>query len=182
MSGSTSVGLIGVGLVAGVVLTVAAACGGASGGYGAGDQGQAPPPAAAGGPTVQVRSVPNLGPVLVGPDGRTVYLFEKDHGPESSCAGACAQAWPPLITSGSPPTAGPGVDQGQLSTAKRPDGATQVTYHGRPLYYYQGDQQPGQTTGQGNTGFGAGWYVLSPAGDKVEPPGSGSGGGGGGGY
>jgi predicted lipoprotein with Yx(FWY)xxD motif len=124
--------------------------------------------------------VPNLGTVLAGPDGRTVYLFEKDQGPQSSCAGACAQAWPPLTTSGSPPRAGAGVDQGQLSTVKRPDGTMQVIYHGHPLYYYQGDQQPGQTTGQGNTGFGAGWYVLSPSGDKIENGGNGGNGGGGG--
>lgn len=179
MSTAMRVRRLGVATACAGALMAAAACG---------EGGQPAPPAAGGGPapgasagpTVQTRSVPNLGTVLAGPDGRTLYLFEKDQGPQSSCVGACAQAWPPLTTSGSP-TAGPGVDQGQLSTVTRSDGAAQVLYHGHPLYYYQGDQQPGQTSGQGNTGFGAGWYVLSPAGDKIEH-GGGEGSGGGGGY
>ncbi len=44
----------------------------------------------------------------------------------------------------------------------------QVTYNGHPLYTYAGDTKPGDTNGQNLDQFGAEWYVLSPAGDKVE--------------
>jgi hypothetical protein len=40
--------------------------------------------------------------------------------------------------------------------------ATQVTYHGHPLYYYAGDSEPGDTAGQGLDQFGAKWFVLAP--------------------
>ncbi len=33
---------------------------------------------------------------------------------------------------------------------------------------YVGDSRSRQTTGQDLHGFGAGWYVVSPAGKKVE--------------
>src|SRR5439155_11832694 len=65
----------------------------------------------------------NLGKVLVGPSGRTLYLFEKDKGPMSSCSGSCAAAWPPLTTSGKA-SAGSGVDAAKLSVTKRSDGKT----------------------------------------------------------
>ena len=45
---------------------------------------------------------------------------------------------------------------------------TQVTYGGHPLYYFSLDKQPGQTNGQGMEAFGAEWYVVGPAGSKVE--------------
>jgi Secreted repeat of unknown function len=54
----------------------------------------------------------------------------------------------------------------------RTGGTTEVTYHGHPLYYYAADSKPGDTNGQGVKAFGAEWYVLSPAGDKVEKEGS----------
>jgi predicted lipoprotein with Yx(FWY)xxD motif len=59
-----------------------------------------------------------------------------------------------------------------VGTTVRGDGATQVTYHGHPLYYFISDAKPGDTNGEGSTAFGAGWDVLSPSGDKIEKPGS----------
>ena len=43
-----------------------------------------------------------------------------------------------------------------------------MTYAGHPLYRYLPDTKPGQTNGQDSHDFGAGWYVLSPAGKKIE--------------
>jgi predicted lipoprotein with Yx(FWY)xxD motif len=112
----------------------------------------------------------SLGTFLVGPDGKTLYLFEADKTSLSTCSGACAQSWPPLITSG-PPIAGNGVTQSLLATSQRGDGSAQVTYNGHPLYYYAVDTKPGDTLGEGSTAFGAGWDVVSPAGAKIEKPG-----------
>jgi predicted lipoprotein with Yx(FWY)xxD motif len=122
--------------------------------------------------TVDV-SKTGVGTVLTGPNGRTLYLFEKDTSPKSQCAGECANDWPPLTTSGKP-TAGSGVQSGMLGTTKRADGTTQVTYNGHPLYYFEGDKKAGQATGQGMDAFGAEWYVLGTSGNKVEGHESGS--------
>jgi Secreted repeat of unknown function len=46
--------------------------------------------------------------------------------------------------------------------------AASPTYAGHPLYRFVQDTRPGQTTGQGLDQFGAEWYVLSPAGKKIE--------------
>ena len=118
------------------------------------------------GTAVNVRSS-GLGKILVDSKGRSLYLFEKDTGTKSTCSGACASAWPPLTTTGKP-KAGSGVTASLLGTTTRSDGKTEVTYNGHPLYYYAGDQKAGDTNGQNLDQFGAEWYVLSPAGKKVE--------------
>ena len=116
--------------------------------------------------TVATASSP-LGTILVDDHGRTLYRFEKDRRGESACAGGCALEWPPLITRGKPTAAG--TAQGSLlGTTRRSDGSRQVTYDGHPLYRFEGDTQPGQTGGQGLRDFGASWFVVSPAGEKVD--------------
>jgi predicted lipoprotein with Yx(FWY)xxD motif len=108
-----------------------------------------------------------LGRILVDSKGITLYDFVKDKGTTSACYGACAALWPPLITKGKP-IAGPGVRASLLGTTKRKDGKLEVTYAGRPLYYFVTDKKPGQTTGQGINQFGAPWWVLSPAGKEIH--------------
>jgi predicted lipoprotein with Yx(FWY)xxD motif len=124
------------------------------------------------GATVGTRKT-GLGTILVDSQGRTLYLFEKDKGDKSSCAGACASAWPPFMTSARPKTS-KGVKAPLLGTTARSDGKPEVTYNGHPLYYYAGDQKAGDTNGEGLTQFGAEWYVLSPTGGQVEGKPSGS--------
>jgi predicted lipoprotein with Yx(FWY)xxD motif len=109
----------------------------------------------------------SLGRILVDARGRTLYLFEKDKRGHSACSGACATYWPPLLTRGTP-IPGRSAKGSLLGVARRADGTKQVTYAGHPLYRYVGDSRAGQTTGQDLHDFGAGWYVLSPAGKKVE--------------
>lgn len=108
----------------------------------------------------------SLGPILIDSQGRTLYLWQADTGAKSTCTGACASAWPPLVTTGKP-TAGSGVRSSLLGTTKRANGTEQVTYGGHPLYRFAGDTAPRQTNGQGSTGFGALWYVLSPRGNPL---------------
>jgi predicted lipoprotein with Yx(FWY)xxD motif len=118
-----------------------------------------------------------LGNILVDSQGRTLYLFQKDSGTMSSCTGACAAAWPPLRVNGQP-TVGSGANAAMVGTTTRSDGNPQVTYNGHPLYLYSGDQNPGDTNGQGLTAFGGGWFAVSPSGNQVSGQGSNSGGGG----
>jgi predicted lipoprotein with Yx(FWY)xxD motif len=112
-----------------------------------------------------------LGQFRVDGSGRTLYLFEADTGAASTCSGACAKAWPPLLTSGQPTVSG-AAQQSLVGTVKRSDGTTQVTYNGHPLYYFVGDKKAGDTSGEGINAFGGGWDVVSPAGNKIEKPGS----------
>ncbi len=107
-----------------------------------------------------------LGTVLAsGPKHMTVYLFEGDSGSHSTCTGACAAAWPPVIGK---PSAGGSAVAADLSTTKRSDGKLQVTYKGHPIYQFIKDKDSGDAYGQGVKAFGADWYVLAPSGSKIE--------------
>ena len=123
-------------------------------------------PATTGSATVST-AASKFGRILVDGRGRTLYLFEKDSRGHSSCAGACAGYWPPLLVKGRP-TATRAAKQALLGTTRRADGTTQVTYAGHPLYRFVQDTRPGQTSGQNLHDFGAGWYVLAAAGTKIE--------------
>lgn len=109
-----------------------------------------------------------FGEVLVDGQGRALYLFAADTTSASTCSGACATAWPPLLTD-----KGAKVDAMHMATAAltgtttRADGTVQVTYNGHPLYYFQGDTQPGQITCQAVVNFGAAWYVVDPHGNAI---------------
>lgn len=109
-----------------------------------------------------------LGTFLTADNGRTVYLFLKDTGSKSTCFGPCAAGWPPVTTNGMTPATSGKANASLFGTTTRPDGTVQVTYAGHPIYFYSGDTAPGQTNGEGVDAFGAEWYVLSPAGKKVE--------------
>ena len=109
----------------------------------------------------------SLGTFLVDGNGRALYLWDADHGSMSTCSGACAQAWPPVTTTGTPKASG-AVKASLLGTTKRADGSSEVTYAGHPLYTFTGDTQAGQTNGQGSNGFGAPWWVVTPAGKALQ--------------
>jgi predicted lipoprotein with Yx(FWY)xxD motif len=108
----------------------------------------------------------DLGQVLVNSQGRTLYLFKKDTGMTSTCSGACATAWPPLLVTAQP-TPGTGANAALLGTARRSDGGTQVTYNGHPVYLFIKDHKAGDTNGQGRNAFGASWFAVTPAGNQV---------------
>jgi predicted lipoprotein with Yx(FWY)xxD motif len=133
------------------------------------------PPTTPGGTpaTVGVANTGSLGKVLVDGRGRTLYLFQKDSGTRSACTGACAAAWPPLRASHKP-VVGSGASASMATTAPRSDGSPQVAYNGHPLYRFSGDENPGDTNGQGVTAFGGAWYAVSPAGEMVSGSGTGS--------
>lgn len=104
---------------------------------------------------------------LTGTGGRALYLWVADHNDTSSCAGACAQAWPPLLTKGAPTATG-SVKASDLGTITRSNGSKQVTYMGHPLYYYVGDPAAGTWHGEGSSAFGAKWWLVAPSGSAIE--------------
>lgn len=117
--------------------------------------------------TVQVVDT-DLGQVLADAEGNVLYLFTNDTGPDSTCYDDCAASWPPLLADGAP-TGGDGVTASELSTSPRDDGGEQVTYAGRPLYYFAGDSAPGDTNGQG---VGDVWFAVTPTGEAVASGGA----------
>jgi predicted lipoprotein with Yx(FWY)xxD motif len=101
--------------------------------------------------------------VLTNVKGFAVYSFASDTMTKSDCTGACAAAWPPVK---GPATAGAGLT-GKLGTIKRPDGSTQATYNGHPLYTFIKDTGPGTDKGNGVNAFGGLWHALTVSGSAV---------------
>ena len=115
--------------------------------------------------TISLRSS-KLGPILVNSKGHTLYLFMKDRNGKSSCSGACAGFWPPLVAHGKP-TVGKGLKASLVHVTKRSDGKMQVSYNRHPLYAFSQDRKAGQTNGQAYSAFGARWYTVSAKGRPV---------------
>jgi predicted lipoprotein with Yx(FWY)xxD motif len=117
---------------------------------------------------ISVGTASGVGKVVVDSEGMTLYYFQKDQkgSGKSKCEGACAEAWPPLTTSGEP-EAMSGVSASKLGTIERSDGTTQVTYAGWPLYTFVEDKKPGEDNGTDSKAFGASWYPLHPNGQKA---------------
>jgi len=112
---------------------------------------------------ISAAEAPELGTVLVDSEGLTVYSFARDNGTTSSCYGACAAAWPPVIAAGKP-AAGEGAMSSELGTTRRKDGTLQITYAGHPLYTFVEDRHPGEANGNGSTAFGGEWNALEEGG------------------
>ncbi len=118
-------------------------------------------PALAGAPRrVVVVKTSSYGRILFDGRGFVLYAFTRDPRARSTCTGACARAWPPYVVKSQPH--GP-----MLGSTRRSNGSFQVTYAGRPLYYYVGDRKPGQILCQNVTEFGGVWRVVRPSGKLV---------------
>ena len=122
----------------------------------------------AGGSRAAVGARPSAyGRILVDGRGHALYLFTRDGRGPSRCYGACAKAWPPFLTSAAP-RAARGARTSLLGTTRRHDGNLQVTYRGQPLYFYVGDQRPGQVLCQNVVEYGGRWLVVAPRGTAVR--------------
>jgi predicted lipoprotein with Yx(FWY)xxD motif len=122
-----------------------------------------------------------VGKVLVNAKGFALYSPVQEKSGTIRCTGSCTSIWVPLIAKGKP-SAAAGL---QLGTVMRPDGKTQVTFKGKPLYLFAEDSSPKSVTGNGvSDSFGGKsftWHVASP-GKTTSTVSSGGGGGYGNGY
>ncbi len=132
-------------------------------GYGAA---QPPAKAEAGTGTTIKTADSQFGQVLFDGDDQAIYYFDKESGSKSECYGACAEAWPPVLTEGAP-QAGAGAQAGLLGTTQRDDGTTQVTYDGHPLYLYA-HEGPSEVTCHDVSEFGGLWLAVQPNGQPVS--------------
>lgn len=168
-----------------------AACGSSSSGgttsSAAGTQPAAQTSSSSSGAVVVKAASNSLGTILVDSQGMTLYHLSGEQGGKFICTStACLGVWHPLIASaGSEPSG----EVGSLGTVKRPEGTVQVTYKGTPLYTFTGDQQSGETKGQGIKDVGTWSVVTTSAGstppstsNSSEPEKSSGGGSSGGGY
>ena len=103
------------------------------------------------------------GRILFDGRGFALYAFTRDREGRSACTGACAKAWPPYVVE-----AGSGATASLLGTIRRGNGSRQVTYAGKPLYYYVGDREALQVLCQNVFEFGGLWVVVRPSGATVR--------------
>ena len=149
--------------------------------------GSSAPAGSASAATVSSATNSSLGTtVLVDSKGMTLYRLSGETNGHWICtSAACTGIWRPLTLAGG---AAPTGSVSSLGSVKRPDGSSQATYNGEPLYTYSGDTQAGQANGQGIKDVGT-WNAVSPAGSATSAPpansapapapsGSGNGGGG----
>jgi predicted lipoprotein with Yx(FWY)xxD motif len=119
---------------------------------------------------VTTASNSSLGTVLVNSQGMTLYHLGGEQNGKFICtSSACVGVWHPLTA---PSSGAPSGEVGSLGTVKRPDGTTQVTYKGLPLYTFTGDRQPGEAKGQGIKDVGT-WSVLATSGAPASKSSSG---------
>jgi predicted lipoprotein with Yx(FWY)xxD motif len=97
----------------------------------------------------------NLGKILTGPNGMTLYTFASDKEPgKSACNGPCAENWPPFRPELNVP-----APKAPLSIITRDDGSKQYAWKGKPLYYWKNDKKAGDTTGHKMRDV---WFVAQP--------------------
>jgi predicted lipoprotein with Yx(FWY)xxD motif len=93
----------------------------------------------------------NSAGMLVAPNGMTLYVFDKDAPGKSNCAGGCLAAWPALTAQAAAELKAP------FTAIAREDGAKQVAWQGKPLYFYAADQKAGDVAGDNSGGV---WHVV----------------------
>jgi predicted lipoprotein with Yx(FWY)xxD motif len=104
--------------------------------------------------------------VLVDLTGRTLYVFTADAAGTPSCVDtSCTKVWPPLTGTAIAVGTGVPAKSGEFKLVPRPDGTSQLTVYGQPLYTYSGDAGPGQTNGQG---VGDKWFVVGLDGQPIK--------------
>jgi predicted lipoprotein with Yx(FWY)xxD motif len=106
-----------------------------------------------------------FGSMLFDASGQAIYLFDAERSTQPMCYDDCAEAWPPVLTTGEPRAEG-SVRSALLGTTRRRDGTSQVTYGGHPLYFYAHEGKY-QVLCHNIEGFGGTWLVVQPDGDPA---------------
>lgn len=165
---TTPIVLVALGLAALAGLT---ACGGSGGGSTTPAAGGTTP--AATGTTVSQENVSGVGEILVDAKGGALYSPEQESDGTIKCTDSCAQIWVPLTVSSSDSTP---TGVAGLAVVTRPDGTSQVTYKGAPLYTFAEDTSPGEVNGNGvSDSFGGTDFTWHVAGDAGTATTTGSG-------
>lgn len=125
---------------------------------------------------IGTNKTPEDGTLITGANNRTLYVLQADekstsaHVKLSTCNGACAAVWPPVLATAAPAVSGK-ANASLVGLTTRSDGTKQVTYNGLPLYYYVADSLAGQATGNHLKDAYGLWIGMLPSG-KLAPDGS----------
>ena len=103
--------------------------------------------------------------VLADLKGRTLYSLSVEKHGHFICTGTCTKTWHPLLIAAGSKPLGPVA----LRTVERPEGKTQVTFRGRPLYTFAGDTGSGQANGEGIRDVGT-WHAATVTGSTMPAP------------
>lgn len=107
-----------------------------------------------------------FGTMLFNDKRQAIYIWELEESTKAECYEDCAEAWPPVLTDGTPRAAG-SVSNELLGTTKRADGSTQVTYNSHPLYYYA-HEGAGEVKCHNISTHGGLWWVIQPNGIRAD--------------
>ena len=108
-------------------------------------------------PTIAMAENEELGTILTGANGMTLYTFTNDEAGVSNCADACATNWPPMTVAANEELVIADGIEGEFGVIERADGSLQVTLNDMPLYYWINDVVAGDTTGHN---AGDVWFVA----------------------
>jgi predicted lipoprotein with Yx(FWY)xxD motif len=116
-------------------------------------------------PLISTAKNAQLGTILV--SGNTLYTLKSSR---TACGARCISTWPEVLLPKGvrKATAGPGVNAAKLGTIARSGGVLQVTYSGKPIYWFAQDTAPGQVNGITTDTWGK-WSVVvtkKPAGSS----------------
>ncbi|HEY1085569.1 MAG TPA: hypothetical protein VGE34_02485 [Candidatus Saccharimonadales bacterium] len=122
------------------------------------------PPSSTG--TLIITGDSEFGTMLFNEKKQAIYIWELEESAKAECYGDCAEAWPPVLTNGTPRASGE-VKSSLLGTTKRSDGSTQVTYNAHPLYYYA-HEAAGEVKCHNISTHGGLWWVIQPSGNRAS--------------
>ncbi len=106
-----------------------------------------------------------FGTILYADAGQAIYIFDAERDARPQCYSDCADAWPPVLTKGTPQRAR-AVRKDLLGTTRRRDGALQVTYAGHPLYFYANEGKY-EVLCHNVDEFGGTWLAVKPSGQPA---------------
>ena len=106
--------------------------------------------------------VAELMQTLAGWEVFPVYSHSGDSASKSTCSGHCSVVWPPDLIAGTPGLVGSSLSSSKFGKMTRSDGTVQLTYDGKPLYFYSGEDITVKGGKFAATGSGQGRKAPTP--------------------
>lgn len=96
--------------------------------------------------------------------GRSVYILTDAKGNVVECTGDCLKSFTPVPGTGMAKAGDTAIKANLAGGTTSASGVKQATYSGKPLYYYTGDANPGDTKGNNAKVGGGTAHLVSPTG------------------
>ncbi len=109
-----------------------------------------------------------LGEVIAGQAFRTLYTFQTDDGKPIDCRGECVSTWLPVIVGAAGVSVSGNIDRSKVGAVEFSKQSNQLSYNGRPLYFFADDDGDASVAGAGKESYGAVWFAMTPDGELKE--------------